>query len=184
MTWAPGAGRTGEISSPSRVIGAGRVVVDATIIAAPSSTKNVQDPGPGDTQKKGNRWYWDEGHRCRRGDRVRALGDRDSSDVQRPGPGQPTWSDPMTVVYADAGCQGVEKRGGRRRDRSASRVRIAARKGAFAGHAQDRVAPGRYARQVEHPFLTVKRDFGFTKTRYRGLAKNLNHLNMLFLGER
>ncbi len=34
--------------------------------------------------------------------------------------------------------------------------------------------------KVEHPFLVVKRDFGFTKTRYRGLEKNLNHLHMLF----
>ncbi|HEX3823104.1 MAG TPA: transposase [Mycobacteriales bacterium] len=34
--------------------------------------------------------------------------------------------------------------------------------------------------KAEHPFLIVKRDFGFTKTRYRGLAKNLNHLHMLF----
>ena len=32
---------------------------------------------------------------------------------------------------------------------------------------------------LEHPFLIVKRDFAFTKTRYRGIAKNLNHLNML-----
>ncbi len=31
--------------------------------------------------------------------------------------------------------------------------------------------------KVEHPFLIVKRDFGFTKTRYRGIAKNLNHLH-------
>ena len=34
--------------------------------------------------------------------------------------------------------------------------------------------------KVEHPFLIVKRDFGFTKTRYRGIGKNLNHLHMLF----
>jgi IS5 family transposase len=34
--------------------------------------------------------------------------------------------------------------------------------------------------KVEHPFLIVKRDFGFTKTRYRGLGKNLNHLHVLF----
>ena len=34
--------------------------------------------------------------------------------------------------------------------------------------------------KVEHPFLIVKRDFGFRKTRYRGIAKNLNHLHMLF----
>ena len=34
--------------------------------------------------------------------------------------------------------------------------------------------------KVEHPFLIVKRDFGFAKTRYRGMKKNLNHLHMLF----
>ena len=34
--------------------------------------------------------------------------------------------------------------------------------------------------KVEHPFLIAKRDFGFTKTRYRGMAKNVNHLNLLF----
>ena len=34
--------------------------------------------------------------------------------------------------------------------------------------------------KVEHAFLIVKRDFGFAKTRYRGMAKNLNHLHMLF----
>ena len=34
--------------------------------------------------------------------------------------------------------------------------------------------------KVEHPFLIVKRDFVFTKTRYRGIAKNLNHLHVLF----
>ena len=34
--------------------------------------------------------------------------------------------------------------------------------------------------RVEHPFPIVKRDFGFTKTRQRGIAMNLNHLNVLF----
>ena len=34
--------------------------------------------------------------------------------------------------------------------------------------------------KVEHAFLIVKRDFGFTKTRYRGLAKNLHHLHVAF----
>ena len=41
----------------------------------------------------------------------------------------------------------------------------------------DRVAESRKASvraKVEHPFLIVKWDFGFTKTRYRGMAKNLN----------
>ena len=34
--------------------------------------------------------------------------------------------------------------------------------------------------KVEHPFLIIKRDFGFAKTRYRGLDKNRNHLHVLF----
>ena len=33
---------------------------------------------------------------------------------------------------------------------------------------------------MEHPFLILKRDFGFAKTRYRGMAKNLNRLHMGF----
>ena len=51
------------------------------------------------------------------------------------------------------------------------------------GPAPDRDIESRKASvraKVEHPFLIVKRDFGFTKTRYRGMAKNLNHLHMLF----
>lgn len=34
--------------------------------------------------------------------------------------------------------------------------------------------------KVEHPFLIVKRGFGFAKTRYRGMAKNFNRLNGAF----
>lgn len=34
--------------------------------------------------------------------------------------------------------------------------------------------------KVEHPFLILKRDFGFAKTRYRGLVKNLNWLHVAF----
>jgi IS5 family transposase len=34
--------------------------------------------------------------------------------------------------------------------------------------------------RVEHPFRVIKRQFGFTKVRYRGLAKNTAHLRTLF----
>ena len=34
--------------------------------------------------------------------------------------------------------------------------------------------------KVEHPFRIIKRQFGFTKTRYRGMAKNNNQLNTMF----
>ncbi len=90
------------------------------------------------------------------------------------------------AVYADHGYQGAAKRPGIAGHEYLSRVewRIAARKGALKTmHAHDRAVESRQAAvraKVEHPFLIVKRDFGFTKTRYRGIAKNLNHLQMPF----
>ena len=35
--------------------------------------------------------------------------------------------------------------------------------------------------KVEHPFLKVKRLFGYGKVRYRGLAKNMERLALLFV---
>ena len=89
------------------------------------------------------------------------------------------------MVYADAGYQGSRETAGRRHERDLSGIewRIAARKGALqAMPEQDRAIASAQAgvrAKVEHPFLIVKRDFGFTKTRYR-IRQNLNHLNMLF----
>ena len=34
--------------------------------------------------------------------------------------------------------------------------------------------------KVEHPFLIVKRFFGYAKVVYRGISKNLNRFNILF----
>ena len=34
--------------------------------------------------------------------------------------------------------------------------------------------------KVEHPFLIIKHKFGYSKVAYRGIAKNLNRLNVLF----
>ena len=90
------------------------------------------------------------------------------------------------VVYTDAGYQGVAKRTEITDAEHLSRVRwrVAPRKGTLkAMPAHDRAVASRQASvraKVEHPFLIVKRDFGFTKTRYRGMTKNLNHLHMLF----
>ena len=90
------------------------------------------------------------------------------------------------VVYADAGYQGVDKRREITTDAHLSTVefRVAARKSKLAVMpGPDRLEQARKASvwaKVEHPFLVVKRDFWFTKTRYRGIAKNLNHLHMLF----
>ena len=88
------------------------------------------------------------------------------------------------VVYADAGYQGVAKRPEIVEDEHLSTVewRVAARKGALkAMHPHEQRLESRKASvraKVEHVFLIVKRDFGLVKTRYRGLAKNLNQLQV------
>jgi IS5 family transposase len=90
------------------------------------------------------------------------------------------------VVYVDAGYQDAQKRPEIAGDGHLSTVqwRVAARKGQLKTMADpDRAAESRKGSvraKVEHPFLIVKRDFRFAKTRYRGIAKNLHHLHMLF----
>jgi IS5 family transposase len=168
----------------------GGSIVDATIIAAPSSTKNAtgaRDPQMRQT-KKGNQWYFgmkahigvDAGTGYAHTVTATGANVHDLDEIAK------LVRADDEVVYADAGYQGVEKRPDIAGDGHLSGVefRVAARKGRLAQMAgPDRQAESRKASvraKVEHPFLVVKRDFGFTKTRYRGLSKNLNHLHMLF----
>ena len=89
-----------------------------------------------------------------------------------------------TVVWGDAGYQGVQKReenlgldlewrvamrpGSRRKLEPGSQ-------GALTEKAEASVRA-----KVEHPFLRLKRLFGYGKVRYRGLAKNMERLALLF----
>jgi IS5 family transposase len=167
----------------------GGSIVDATIIAAPSSTKNAtgeRDPGMRQT-KKGNQWYF--GMKAHIGvdagtgyvHSVTAT----SANVHDLDEAVHLVRADDEVVYADAGYQGADKRP-EITGEHLSRIqwRIAARKGVVKSMTgPDRAIESRKASvraKVEHPFLIVKRDFGFTKTRYRGLTKNRNHLHMLF----
>ena len=168
----------------------GGSIVDATIIAAPSSTKNAEgarDPEMRQT-KRGNQWYLgmkahlgvDAGTGYAHSVRATGANIHDLDEITG------LIRDDDEVVYADAGYQGAGKRPDVAEDSHLSRVefRVAARKGKLAGMAgPDRRAESRKAAvraKVEHPFLVIKRDFGFAKTRYRGMAKNRNHLNVLF----
>ena len=180
----------GEIFEEQGWIMRGGTIVDATIIAAPSSTKNAdgaRDPEMRQT-KKGNQWYFgmkahigvDAGTGYVHSVTATAASVHDLDQIAH------LVRADDEVVYADAGYQGAERRPDVADDPHLSKVeyRIAARKSKLAAMAQpDRVAESRKASvraKVEHPFLIVKRDFGFTRTRYRGMAKNLNHLNVLF----
>ncbi|MGI8882205.1 MAG: IS5 family transposase [Jatrophihabitans sp.] len=168
----------------------GGSIVDATIIAAPSSTKNAsgeRDPEMRQT-KKGNQWYF--GMKAHIGvdagtgyvHSVTAT----SANVHDLDEAVNLVRDDDEVVYCDAGYQSAQKRPEIAGHEHLSKVqwRVAARKGKLSSMpAHDREIESRKASvraKVEHPFLIVKRDFGFTKTRYRGIAKNLHHLHMLF----
>lgn len=168
----------------------GGTIVDATLIAAPSSTKNAtgtRDPQMHQT-KKGNQWTFgmkvhtgvDAGTGYVHSVSVTAANVHDLDEVAG------LVRDDDEVVYADAGYQGADKRPDITGDEHLSTVefRVAPRKGRLRTMPpQDRVIASQQASvraKVEHPYLIVKRDFKFTKTRYRGLAKNRNHLHMLF----
>ena len=89
-----------------------------------------------------------------------------------------------TVVWGDAGYQGVHKR----RENLGLEVewRVAMRPGRRrklepgSEEALEEKAKASVRAKVEHPFLRLKRLFGYSKVRYRGLAKNAERVALLF----
>lgn len=91
-----------------------------------------------------------------------------------------------TDVFADAGYQGAAKRP----DADETNWHVAMRPG--KRRALDRTRKSNaildeierikasIRAKVEHPFRVIKRQFGFTKVRYRGLFKNTAQLTTLF----
>ncbi|MEO5959346.1 MAG: IS5 family transposase, partial [Opitutaceae bacterium] len=168
-------------------------LVDATLIAAPSSTKNEQrarDPEMHQT-KKGNQWYF--------GMKAHLGADRDSKLVHTVIATAANVADIAKTsellhgeeaqVHADAGYTGVEKRPEIVALERKLDWQIACKRGlikALAEGAQkEAVKAAEKAKAavrafVEHPFHIVKNLFGYRKTRYRGLAKNGHQLHTLF----
>lgn len=167
-------------------------IVDATIIHAPSSTKNKEgkrDPEMHQT-KKGNQYYF--GMKAHIGVDV-ASGlvhhvHGTSANVADVTQVAELLHGEENAVYADAGYTGVEKR-----DEHADRQviwQIAARRSSYSTlnkrspiyQAMRRIerVKAQTRSKVEHPFRVVKRQFGYVKTRFRGLAKNTAQLTTLF----
>ena len=168
-------------------------LIDATIIAAPSSTKNARrerDPAMHQT-KKGNQWYF--------GMKAHLGADRDSKLVHTVVVTAANVADVTqtaellhgqeTQVHADAGYTGVEKRAeivalDRKIDWQIASKRSAikalaegAEKEALKAVEKTKASVRAF---VEHPFHIVKNLFRHRKVRYRGLAKNGHQLHVLF----
>jgi Transposase and inactivated derivatives, IS5 family len=173
----------------------GGSIIDATIIQAPSSTKNSngeRDPEMHQT-KKGNTYYFgmkahigvDAGSGYIHTITATAANAHDVTE------GAKLIRKDDEVVYGDSGYTGLEKRPEVRDDEQKSKIdfRTNMRPGKLrrhkgnAGNDWDRFIEQRKSSvrcKVEHAFRLVKVFFGYRKTAYRGIAKNLNRLYMLF----
>ncbi|WP_407308555.1 IS5 family transposase [Klebsiella quasipneumoniae] len=166
-------------------------LVDATIIEAPSSTKNKEqqrDPEMHQT-KKGNQWHF--GMKAHIGVDAKsglthslvttAANEHDLNQLGNLLHGEEQF------VSADAGYQGAPQReelaevdglADRRASRQGKNLEAASAQ-EQNGH-QHRIHESQHPCQGEHPFRIIKRQFGFVKARYKGLLKNDNQLAMLF----
>lgn len=173
----------------------GGSIVDATIIDAPSSTKNAEkarDPEMHQT-KKGNEWRFgmkmhvgvDAGTGYIHTIEATSANEHDITVASK------LIREDDEVVYGDAGYIGIEKRPEINTDqqKAAIEYRINRRPGKVAkmvdspGKDWERCIEKRKSSvrcKVEHPFRIVKGIFGYRKVRYRGLAKNLNRFYILF----
>ncbi|WP_444897439.1 IS5 family transposase [Microbulbifer sp. SSSA005] len=162
-------------------------IVDATIISAPTSTKNKKkkrDPEMHQT-KKGNQWHF--GMKMHIGvDDV--LGVIHSIDTTAANSHDVTTTERVLHgeekrIWGDSGYIGAEKRK-ELKEREADWY-IAMKPSKL------KTLPGRDAlrkaekikaqirAKVEHPFRYIKRVFGYDKVRYRGLVKNTERLCLL-----
>jgi IS5 family transposase len=164
----------------------GGTIVDATIIHAPSSTKNQdgeRDPEMHQTMK-GNQWFFGMKAHIGADSRTKlvhsivatAANVHDSKVVAELLHGS------ETRVYGDSAYTGKAKA---IREKS-PQARAFINKRAYRNRPltdKDRETNRRKSSirsRAEHIFGTVKGYFGFKKVRYRGLAKNENCLNVLF----
>lgn len=171
----------------------GGSIVDATIVEAPSSTKNAtgkRDPEMHQV-KKGNQWYF--GERIHVGVDAGA-GYIHSVEVTAANASERDMVPKLVrkddrVLYGDAGYTGLTKRAEILADEHLSSMDF--RTNIRNPHRHESSAPGfdwdryieyqksRVRSKVEYVFLVIKRIFGYRKVRYRGLAKNTTHAYML-----
>ena len=157
-------------------------VVDATLIAAPSSTKNKE-------HKRDLQMYF--------GMKAHIGADAESGlvhtvrgttgNVHDVIEGNSLLHGQETDAFGDAGYQGIEKRPDAKVDvnwhiamKPGKRKALDKDNAIEAMVEQVEKIKARIRAKVEHPFRVIKRQFGYVKVRYRGLKKNTAQLTTLF----
>jgi transposase, IS5 family len=178
------------LSSKGLLLKAG-TVVDATLVAAPSSTKNQdgqRDPEMHQT-KKGNQWHF--------GMKAHIGVGAESGLVHTVTGTAANVNDVVEAnsllhgderdVFADAGYQGARKRPDANDDvhwhvamRPGKRRALDKTRHSHQLIDQLERLKASVRAKVEHPFRVIKRQFGHVKVRYRGLKKNTAQLKTLF----
>ena len=180
--------KVGELLMANGMKLSGGTIVDATLIAAPPSTKNQdksRDPEMHQT-KKGNDWHF--GMKLHIGAdsktglvhhaSVTAANVHDSHEVPNLLHGG------ETRLYGDSAYRGKVQR--ERLRKLAPQAKDFTNKRAYKNRPltdSDKATNRRKSSvrsKVEHPFHVIKNLFRHRKTRYRGLAKNEAHLFSLF----
>ena len=178
------------LSSKGLLLRAG-TVVDATLISAPSSTKNSS--GERDLEmhqsKKGNQWYF--------GMKAHIGVDAESGLVHTVRGTAGNVNDVVeansllhgdeTDAYGDSGYQGVSKRPDASAEvtwhvamRPGKRKQLDLTRGWARMLEEAEYLKASVRAKVEHPFRVIKRQFGFVKVRYCGLKKNTAQVVTLF----
>ena len=153
-------------------------IVDATIIAAPSSTKNSKgerDPEMHQT-KKGKQWFF--------GAKAHIGVDSKETVVHSVATSAASVGDAHMLpdllhgeekkVWGDAAYQGQTEV---IRQAAPAAQDMTSRRTKFKNYVDEEAkrkntTKARVRSKVEHPFRILKRIFGFTKVRYRGISKN------------
>lgn len=162
-------------------------IVDATIIDAPSSTKNKKkqrDPDMHQT-KKGNEWR--HGMKMHIGvDEVSGV--IHSIDTTPANKHDITSADKLLHgkekrVFGDSGYRGIQKRAEHKKRNVDWLIAMqpGKRRHLDEHHPVQKMEKLKASirAKVEHPFRHIKNVFGYKKVRYRGLAKNTDRLYML-----
>ena len=171
----------------------GGTIVDATIINAPSSTKNAggeRDPEMHQT-KKGNEWRF--GMKCHAGVDA-GTGYVHTLEFTAANTHDITVANKLIreddeVVYGDSGYTGIQKRAEIQQDARLSKIdyRIVRRPKSLPKVSDNAIDWERkidsrkssVRSKVEHIFRFIKCQFGYTKVRYKGLKKNASRIYTL-----